>query len=95
MQRLMDSVLAGMEGVCAYLDDVLIGTGGATVEVAVKAHHVLLKIVFQRLAAAHFHLKGTKCELFRTQIELCGHELVGDEQQSTWMPFVNGRCHEH
>lgn len=68
-QRVMESVLAGLEGVYIYIDDILIF--GKDVE----EHDYRLRMVLARLAEFEVELNLSKCEWRKSEIEFLGHEL--------------------
>ncbi|UYV74286.1 K02A2.6-like [Cordylochernes scorpioides] len=68
----MDRVLAGIEGVICYIDDVLIAT------VSVEKHLAVLKTVFLRLEKYNIKLKKDKCKFVQREIEYLGHLIKED-----------------
>ena len=62
-QQTIDQILAGIEGVTCYLDDILIKAGSEKMHI----HH--LDEVLTRLEHYGIHLKLFKCEFLQTQIE--------------------------
>ncbi|UYV79824.1 K02A2.6-like [Cordylochernes scorpioides] len=71
-QSVMDRVLAGIEGVICYIDDVLIAT------VSVEKHLAVLKTVFLRLEKYNIKLKKDKCKFVQREIEYLGHLIKED-----------------
>ncbi|UYV77890.1 K02A2.6-like [Cordylochernes scorpioides] len=71
-QSVMDRVLAGIEGVICYIDDVLIAT------VSVEKHLAVLKTVFLRLEKYNIKLKKDKCIFVQREIEYLGHLIKED-----------------
>ncbi|UYV66781.1 K02A2.6-like, partial [Cordylochernes scorpioides] len=71
-QSVMDRVLAGIEGVICYIDDVLIAT------VSVEKHLAVLKTVFLRLEKYNIKLKKDKCKFVQREIEYLGHLIKDD-----------------
>lgn len=65
-QRTIEQLLGDIEGVCTYLDDILI-TAPDTV-----THIERLNLVLNRLQEAGLRLKKDKCELFRKSVEYLG-----------------------
>ena len=61
-----------MEGVLAYLDDILLHTSDA------YTHINLLNLVFQAHRAAGIMLNASKTFLFRTKVEYLGHLISQD-----------------
>ncbi|UYV70991.1 K02A2.6-like, partial [Cordylochernes scorpioides] len=72
LQSVMDRVLARIEGVICYIDDVLIAT------VSVKKHLAVLKTVFLRLEKYNIKLKKDKCKFVQREIEYLGHLIKED-----------------
>ena len=69
-QRIIDSIIKGIPGVVAYLDDILI-TG------ARKEEHVkVLEEGLSRLQRAGLKAKRTKCEFMVPLVTYLGHRLV-------------------
>ncbi|UYV65505.1 hypothetical protein LAZ67_3004542, partial [Cordylochernes scorpioides] len=65
-------VLAGIEGIICYIDDVLIAT------VSVEKHLAVLKTVFLRLEKYNIKLKKDKCKFVQREIEYFGHLIKED-----------------
>ena len=63
----MDQLLAGLQGVACYLDDIII-----TAKLG-KQHFRVLEEVLNRLEKAGVRLKEGKCKFFQDQIEYLGH----------------------
>jgi hypothetical protein len=68
-QRLMDSVLRGLEGVYVYMDDVLVGSAN------MEQHLVQLRAVFQRLLDNGLLLRPDKCEFAKSSLDFLGHRV--------------------
>ena len=71
----MEWVLAGIEGVDVYIDDVIAGSTGATLEETIKNHEILVRKVLDRLATHKLLVDPRKVHMFRTEIEFVGHIL--------------------
>ena len=71
-QRCMDSVLQGLEGVVAFIDDVLV-TGETEEE-----HLQNLDAALQRLEEADFTLKNIKCSFMQPEIDFLGYHIDAD-----------------
>lgn len=71
-QRVMDTVLQDIPGVCVYIDDILIT--GKTME----EHLDHLAEVLQRLSNAGMQLKKDKCTFLQPQVEYLGHVISAD-----------------
>ena len=65
----MDSVLQGLEGVVAFIDDILVN--GETDE----EHLQNLNAALQRLEEADFTLKKTKCLFMQPEIDFLGYHI--------------------
>ncbi|PIO62365.1 hypothetical protein TELCIR_16080 [Teladorsagia circumcincta] len=66
-QQIMDTLLAGLQGVVAYLDDVIVV--GRTAE----EHEKNLHAVFIRIAECGLHLRLEKCHFASSHINYLGH----------------------
>jgi transposase InsO family protein len=75
-QQAMDQMLVGIDGVVAYLDDIII-TGSN-----VDEHDRRLKTVLQRICDWGFHLKLEKCSFRLQQIEFLGF-VISDKGVGT------------
>ena len=64
--------MLGVEGVLAYLDDLLIHSQDA------EAHIKLLRLVFLAHREAGIKLNADKTSLFRTEVEYLGHVINTD-----------------
>lgn len=71
-QRAMDTLLQGIEGVCVYLDDILVM--GRSVE----QHVATLTEVLERLSKANLKLNQPKCIFMASRVEYLGYVI--DEQ---------------
>ena len=68
-QKLMDTVLQGIPGVCCYIDDILVSTSDE------DSHHRILEQVFTRLTTHGFRLK---LKFLLKSIEYLGHVITKD-----------------
>ena len=68
-QRIMENVLQGLTGVCAYLDDILVS--GKTPE----DHMQNLEAVLERLEQAGLRLKRAKCLFMLPSVEHLGFQI--------------------
>lgn len=70
-QRVMNNVLAGIQGIrCfAYLDDIVIYAD------TIETHEVRLKEVFQKLRLHNLKLQPDKCEFMRNEVMYLGHVI--------------------
>lgn len=73
-QRLMQSVLAGIEGrICfVYIDDILVCS------CTFEEHLLHLSQVFERLRQAHLKLKPRKCVFLKPKVHYLGHVISWD-----------------
>lgn len=65
-QKTMENLLGDIEGICIFLDDILV-TGENR-----KIHSERLELVLKRLEDAGLRLRPDKCELFRDSVEYLG-----------------------
>ena len=71
-QRVIESLLRGIEGVVVYLDDILVI--GSTEE----AHLRVLEKVLSRLEQAGLRVKQSKCAFMRPSVTYLGHRIDAD-----------------
>ncbi len=71
-QRLMDRVLAGLEGVFCYLDDILVASPDP------DSHRRHLRQLFDRLREYGLVLNANKCVFGQSAVEFLGHSVTGD-----------------
>ncbi|MFH4976831.1 hypothetical protein AB6A40_003540 [Gnathostoma spinigerum] len=71
-QQIMDTMLSGLQGAVAYLDDVIVM--GRTEE----EHRRNLDAVFRRIEDYGFHIKAEKCSFFRQSIKYLGFIIDKD-----------------
>lgn len=71
-QKLMDSVLQGIDGVTCYIDDILVSSPDD------ESHLSTLGEVFARLEKHGFRLKLDKCEFMQPCIEYLGHIISAE-----------------
>ena len=71
-QRIMDTLLQGIDGVSVYIDDILV-TGKTTQE-----HLEHLEEVLKRLENAGMRLKKSKCAYLLPSVEYLGHDITRD-----------------
>lgn len=76
-QRNMENILKGLQGVCVYLDDILV-TGRTSEEHTANLHAVL-----QRLHANGITLKREKCQFFLPEVEYLGFVVSKDGLKPT------------
>ena len=68
-QKLMDTVLQGLQGVICYIDDILISTSDES------SHLEVLEEVLIWLEKHRFRLKKEKCQFLMLSIEYLGHQV--------------------
>jgi hypothetical protein len=71
-QRMMDRVIAGLEGVFCYLDDILV----ASPDPESQRHH--LQMLLSRLREYGLVLNAKKCVFGQPAVEFLGHSVSGD-----------------
>ena len=71
-QKIMDQALQGLDGVLVYLDDILVASP------SVEEHRKDLGKVMKRLKEYNIHLNGTKCEMFKTELNYLGHRITAE-----------------
>lgn len=73
-QRLMNSVLSGLQGLqCfVYLDDIVIYAS------SLEQHSSKLKAIFDRLKLNNLKLQPDKCEFLRREVSYLGHVITSD-----------------
>jgi len=69
-QRQMDRILAGLDFVFVYLDDIIVASHST------EEHQQHLHIVFQRLQAAGLVINREKCVFGASEIEFLGHHVT-------------------
>ncbi|XP_055714234.1 uncharacterized protein K02A2.6-like [Phlebotomus papatasi] len=74
-QQLIDTMLAGINGVHAYFDDVLIASKTK------EEHHQTLLQVFRRLSEYDFRVKLEKCNFFQKEVRFLGFILDAKGQR--------------
>ena len=71
-QKLMDTVLQGIQHVICYIDDILV-TGTNHID-----HLCNLVTVFERLRHHGFRLKAEKCKFLKDSVKFLGHKIDAD-----------------
>lgn len=71
-QRLMDSILRGVENVFTYLDDVIIAS------TSLQEHIVKIREVFERFKVHNLKIQLDKSEFLQKQVNFLGHELTDE-----------------
>ena len=69
----MESILQGIPGAIAYLDDILVSA-------AMEGEHLQkLEVVFERLGKAGLWARSSKCEFMVPSMSYLGHHIDQDE----------------
>ena len=76
-QKMMDTILQGMDGVICYLDDILVS--GRTEE----EHLTNLRKVLERLQEHGIRAKRAKCTFLKTSVQYLGHVIGADGLHAT------------
>ena len=76
-QRIMNWVLRDLPFATCYIDDILIGSTGATEEERIANHEAHVRAVLQRLEEHQMVAKMSKAAFFVDSVEFCGHILGG------------------
>jgi hypothetical protein len=76
-QRTMENILKGLQGVCVYLDDILV-TGKTS-----EQHVENLRAVLQKLQENGITLKEEKCKFFMPEVEYLGFNVSKDGLKPT------------
>ena len=82
-QRLVDSVVAGIPGVFAYLDDLIVFSKTH------EEHLKVLEVLFGKLEKAGLTLALTKCIFGVAEITICGSKSI----QLVWLRFLRRLMH--
>ena len=74
-QRMMEWVLQGLECADVYIDDVIVGSTGETLEECLVHHDRDIRQVLDRLQEHALIVDKRKAHLFTAEVEFCGHVL--------------------
>ena len=74
-QRMMEWVLRDLPGVSVYVDDVIVGSSGSSLEELLANHAQDLARVMDRLKEHQLVVDPAKAKLFVREVEFCGHVL--------------------
>ena len=69
-QRFIDTILHGLDFVCAYTDDLLIASS------SLEDHYKPLEMVFHRLDEYGVVINLSKCQFGQTEVKLLGHLIT-------------------
>ncbi|XP_062553982.1 LOW QUALITY PROTEIN: uncharacterized protein K02A2.6-like [Armigeres subalbatus] len=78
-QQLMNSMVADLEGVDTFLDDIFVASKTE------EEHHKMLNALFQRLQAYGFVLREEKCNILQSEVKYLAH--IVDENGLCADPF--------
>lgn len=70
-QRTLDTLLAGLPQVAAYLDGILVASKTS------EEHHEVLNEVFNRILKNQLCVQCAKCQFFKESLEYLGHRIDG------------------
>ncbi|XP_064469696.1 uncharacterized protein K02A2.6-like [Ornithodoros turicata] len=76
-QRFVEKLLAGIDGIAVYLDDIIISGADQ------QQHNRRLETVLARLEQSGLRLKKTKCKFARAEVEFLGHNITGSGVRPT------------
>ncbi|XP_049276083.1 uncharacterized protein K02A2.6-like [Rhipicephalus sanguineus] len=68
-QKIMDTMLKGLNGVCCYLDDILVTGKNA------EEHMINLEALLRRLLERGVRIKKEKCAFFQNELCYLGHKI--------------------
>ena len=74
-QRRMEWVLREHDCADPYIDDIIIGSTGDTLDEAIARHEQDLRAVLTTLARHKIFVDPKKAHLFMREVEFCGHVL--------------------
>ena len=74
-QRVMDHVLQGLDCANLYIDDIIIGSSGATEEELLANHNRDMRAVLDRLRKEELVASVSKTDFFVRSVEFCGYVL--------------------
>ena len=68
----MDKILAGIDNVFIYFDDILVSTSSQ------EEHLRTLSLVFERFEKYSVKVNGAKCQFYKDNVEYLGHNLSSE-----------------
>ena len=71
-QAIMDKILAGIDNVFIYFDDILLSTSSQ------EEHLKTLSLVFERFEKYNVKVNGAKCQFYKDNVEYLGHNLSSE-----------------
>ena len=74
-QRVMEYITRGLPNVSIYIDDIIVGSRGATLEELYANHDRDVRALLSRLAEFQMFANPKKARLFLREVEFCGHIL--------------------
>ena len=94
-QRVMEWELKEFDFADGYVDDVIVGSTGATWEESVANHEKDLEAVLDKFAQDRMVVNGDKVHMFVDNVEFCGHVLTqgkGAQPQRSCSVCRSGQC---
>ena len=71
-QATIDKILAGIDNVFIYIDDILVTTD------TLEEHLRVLQLIFQRFEKYNVRVNGSKCQFFKEKVNYLGHTLSAE-----------------
>ena len=75
-QRVMDWIFKDFPHVDPYIDDIIIGSTGSTMEEMIETHTKYLVAVLEQLAKYELLVSAEKAQLYMKKVECCGHVMT-------------------
>jgi hypothetical protein len=75
-QRVMDWIFKDFPHVDPYIDDIIIGSTGSTMEEMIETHTKDLVAVLEQLAKYELLVSAEKAQLYMKKVEFCGHVMT-------------------
>ena len=76
-QKIMDTILRGIDGVMCYVNDILVTVGTE------KEHLERLGEVLRHLQANGVRMRLSKCSFFKSSVEYLGHRVDAEGLRAT------------
>ena len=80
-QRMMEWILKDIPNANPFVDDVIVASGGATMEEAINNHRKDLEAVMKAFRVHQLVCDMSKVQMFTTEVEFCGHILGGGQRR--------------
>lgn len=71
-QAIIDKILAGIDNVFIYFDDILVATN------TLEGHFKVLKQIFERFQKFNVRINSSKCQFYKESVDYLGHKLSSD-----------------